>query len=130
VHAPPSARPARSSAKPQVQECRYRATDTSGARQKVVVRVTAKTKKIANGITARVIRDSVTEKGERRDAAAARRSRRDADDRAVYHLAAQSPIETCICASPSQRRLPPPSDVSHIRASRTPPGGDQQPIQG
>jgi hypothetical protein len=41
----------------------YRETDASGARQKVVITVTSKTKKIANGITARVIRDVVTEKG-------------------------------------------------------------------
>jgi hypothetical protein len=41
----------------------YRETDTTGARQKVVITVTSKTKKIANGITARVIRDVVTEKG-------------------------------------------------------------------
>lgn len=41
----------------------YRETDTSGARQKVVVTVTAKTRKVANGITARVIRDVATEKG-------------------------------------------------------------------
>ena len=41
----------------------FRETDTSGTRQKVVVRVTTKTKKIANGITARVIRDTVTQKG-------------------------------------------------------------------
>ena len=41
----------------------YRETDTTGARQKVVITVTSKTKKIANGITARVIRDVATEKG-------------------------------------------------------------------
>jgi len=41
----------------------YRETDTRGTREKVVVEVTAETKKIANGITARVIRDTVTEKG-------------------------------------------------------------------
>ena len=41
----------------------YRETDTGGGRQKTVVRVTDKTKKIANGITARVIRDTVTERG-------------------------------------------------------------------
>jgi hypothetical protein len=41
----------------------YRETDTTGARQKVVITVTSKTKKIANGITTRVIRDAVTEKG-------------------------------------------------------------------
>ena len=43
----------------------YREIDTTGARQKVVVRVTGKTKRIANGITARVIRDTVTERGVR-----------------------------------------------------------------
>ena len=41
----------------------YRETDTTGAREKVVVRVTDETKKIANGITARVVRDTVTERG-------------------------------------------------------------------
>lgn len=41
----------------------YRETDASGAREKVVVEVTAETKRIANGITARVIRDTATEKG-------------------------------------------------------------------
>ena len=41
----------------------YRETDTTGARQKVVITVTSKTKKIANGITARVIRDVAMEKG-------------------------------------------------------------------
>jgi hypothetical protein len=41
----------------------YRETDTTGARKKIVVRVTARTKKIANGITARVITDTVTERG-------------------------------------------------------------------
>jgi hypothetical protein len=39
----------------------YRETDPEGTRQKVVVTVTNKTKKIANGITARVVRDVVTE---------------------------------------------------------------------
>jgi len=42
----------------------YRETDTTGARQRVVVTVTTKTKLIANGITARVIRDVATQKGE------------------------------------------------------------------
>ena len=42
----------------------YRETDTTGARERVVVEVTNKTKKIANGITARVVRDTVSEKGE------------------------------------------------------------------
>ena len=41
----------------------YRETDTGGGRAKVVVRVTDETKRIANGITARVVRDTVTEKG-------------------------------------------------------------------
>jgi hypothetical protein len=41
----------------------YRETDTTGGREKVVVRVTDKTKRIANGITARVVRDTATEKG-------------------------------------------------------------------
>jgi hypothetical protein len=42
----------------------YRETDTSGARQKVVVEVTNRTKSIANGVEARVVRDTVTENGE------------------------------------------------------------------
>jgi hypothetical protein len=41
----------------------YRETDTRGTRQKVVVTVTDRTKVIANGIEARVIRDVVTENG-------------------------------------------------------------------
>ena len=41
----------------------YRETDTEGTRQKVVVTVTDRTKLIANGVTARVVRDIVTEKG-------------------------------------------------------------------
>jgi len=41
----------------------YRETDPEGARQKVVVTVTPKTKKIANGVTARVVHDVVTEDG-------------------------------------------------------------------
>ena len=41
----------------------YRETDTDGARQKVVVTVTPRTKRIANGITARVVHDAVTEHG-------------------------------------------------------------------
>jgi len=41
----------------------YRETDTKGTRQKVVVKVTAKTKRIANGVVARVIRDTVSERG-------------------------------------------------------------------
>ena len=39
----------------------YRETDPEGTRQKVVVTVTRKTKKMANGITARVVHDVVTE---------------------------------------------------------------------
>jgi hypothetical protein len=42
----------------------YRETDAEGTRQKVVVTVTRKTKRIANGITARVVHDVVTEKGQ------------------------------------------------------------------
>ena len=41
----------------------YRETDSEGTRQRVVVTVTRRTKRIANGITARVVRDVVTEKG-------------------------------------------------------------------
>jgi len=41
----------------------YRETDTRGTAEKVVVEVTAKTKMIANGVEARVIRDTVSEKG-------------------------------------------------------------------
>ena len=41
----------------------YRETDTVGGREKVVVEVTKKTKMIANGIEARVVRDTVTEHG-------------------------------------------------------------------
>ena len=42
----------------------YRETDSGGARQKVVVTVTRRTKRIANGVTARVVSDVVTEDGE------------------------------------------------------------------
>ena len=42
----------------------YRETDSGGARQKVVVTVTHRTKRIANGVTARVVRDVATEDGE------------------------------------------------------------------
>ena len=42
----------------------YRETDPEGTRQKVVVTVTGRTKRIANGVTARVVRDVVTEDGE------------------------------------------------------------------
>ena len=41
----------------------YREVDSEGTRQRVVVTVTGRTKLIANGITARVVRDVVTEKG-------------------------------------------------------------------
>jgi hypothetical protein len=42
----------------------YRETDSEGADQRVVVTVTNKTRKIANGVEARVVRDEVTEDGE------------------------------------------------------------------
>jgi hypothetical protein len=42
---------------------RYRETDREGAAQAVVVTVTNETKRIASGITARVVRDTVTEDG-------------------------------------------------------------------
>jgi hypothetical protein len=42
----------------------YRTTDTTGARQDVVMSVTDETKRIADGITARVVRDVVTERGQ------------------------------------------------------------------
>ncbi len=41
----------------------YAETNTKGARERVVVTVTNRTKRIANGVQARVIRDVVTEKG-------------------------------------------------------------------
>ncbi|HEV3375668.1 MAG TPA: hypothetical protein VG126_00145 [Thermoleophilaceae bacterium] len=41
----------------------YRETDAGGAVQRVVVKVTRRTKRIANGVTARVVRDTVTERG-------------------------------------------------------------------
>jgi hypothetical protein len=41
----------------------FRETDTTGKREKVVVTVMGKTKRIANGVEARVIRDVVTENG-------------------------------------------------------------------
>ena len=41
----------------------YRETDTEGARQKVVVTVTPRTKLIANGVRSRLGRDLATEKG-------------------------------------------------------------------
>ena len=42
----------------------YRETDSEGAKQRVVVTVTTRTKKIANGVEARVVHDVVTENGE------------------------------------------------------------------
>ena len=41
----------------------YRETDTDGTVQRIVVRVTRRTRRIANGVTARVVRDTVTERG-------------------------------------------------------------------
>jgi hypothetical protein len=41
----------------------YRETDSEGTRQRVVVTVTNQTKLIANGVTARVVHDVVTEDG-------------------------------------------------------------------
>jgi len=41
----------------------YRETDTTGARLRNVITVTRRTKKIANGITARVVRDVSTQNG-------------------------------------------------------------------
>ena len=41
----------------------YRETDSQGTRQRVVVTVTDRTKEIANGVTARVVHDRVTENG-------------------------------------------------------------------
>jgi len=41
----------------------YRETDPEGTRQRVVVTVTSRTKKIANGVTARIVHDVVTEGG-------------------------------------------------------------------
>jgi hypothetical protein len=42
----------------------YRETDPDGTRHKVVVTVLTRTKRIANGVTARVVHDVVTEDGE------------------------------------------------------------------
>ena len=42
----------------------YRETDSEGARQRVVVTVTRRTRQIANGITARVVTDVVTDGGD------------------------------------------------------------------
>jgi hypothetical protein len=41
----------------------YRETDNEGTRQRVVVTVTRRTKMIANGVRARIVRDVVTEEG-------------------------------------------------------------------
>jgi hypothetical protein len=41
----------------------YRETATDGATQRVVVKVTHRTRQIANGVTARVVRDTATENG-------------------------------------------------------------------
>src|SRR5829696_4098560 len=41
----------------------YRETDPEGTRQRVVVTVTRRTRLIANGITARVVRDVASERG-------------------------------------------------------------------
>lgn len=41
----------------------YTETDREGANQRVEVTVTDKTKKVANGVTARIVRDEVTEDG-------------------------------------------------------------------
>jgi hypothetical protein len=41
----------------------YRETDTTGTKQKVVVTVTRRTKTVAAGVTARVVRDVATENG-------------------------------------------------------------------
>jgi hypothetical protein len=42
----------------------YRETDSEGTKQRVVVTATNKTKAIANGVTARVVRDVATERGQ------------------------------------------------------------------
>ena len=42
----------------------YRETDSDGTRQRVVVTVTNRTRRLANGATARVVHDRVTEDGE------------------------------------------------------------------
>ena len=42
----------------------YRETDSEGARQRVVVTVTTRTKLVANGVRARVVHDVVTEDGD------------------------------------------------------------------
>jgi hypothetical protein len=43
----------------------YRETDTDGTVQRVVVKVTRRTRRVANGVTARVVHDTVTERGRR-----------------------------------------------------------------
>ncbi|MGI9097243.1 MAG: hypothetical protein ACR2H2_01895, partial [Solirubrobacteraceae bacterium] len=68
----------------------YRATDTTGTRQDVVITVTGETKLIANGITARVVRDVVTEKGAKVE---------------VSRVDGEAPCQPCGCRSP--RRRPP-----------------------
>ena len=42
----------------------FRETDGDGAAQKVVVTVTSRTKRVASGVVARVVRDTVTERGQ------------------------------------------------------------------
>jgi hypothetical protein len=42
----------------------YRETATDGSRQRVVVKVTHRTKLIANGVRARIVRDTVRERGQ------------------------------------------------------------------
>ncbi|MBA2741180.1 MAG: hypothetical protein H0U46_04125 [Actinobacteria bacterium] len=42
----------------------YRETDPEGTKQRVVITVTTKTKRVANGVTARVVHDVVTEDGQ------------------------------------------------------------------
>lgn len=42
----------------------YKETDTEGNSAKVVLTVTSRTKVIANGVTARIVRDTVTEDGQ------------------------------------------------------------------
>ena len=42
----------------------YRETDTEGTKQRVVVTVTPRTKRIANGVEARVVHDVVTQNGQ------------------------------------------------------------------
>src|SRR4029079_13106786 len=41
----------------------YRETANDGAVQRIVVKVSDRTKRVASGVTARVVRDTVTEKG-------------------------------------------------------------------